>query len=123
MRKVIKMRKWIVFGFLVTASNFVSAAEYTTVSKDGKNLTFTISNESISRSTTQGTLCSDLDATFKKFKLWMTVHNHGSTSTKLSATSSKCATVEKINFVMSGTWDIKIEMEDEDSAVLSVNIP
>ena len=117
------MRKFIVSGFLFVVSGLTQAAEFKTESKGGKSLDLIFDEAQISRSTKHATLCSNLDVGFTKLKLWMTVHNHGSTPTKLTTVSSQCAAVDKINFVMSGSWDLQVEMNDGDTAVFSVNVP
>ncbi len=117
------MKKWIASGILFAVAAVAQAIEFKTESNNGKNLTLKISEEQISRSTRQAVLCSDVDVRFTKFKLWMTMHNHGSTPTSLTTVSSQCANVDKINFVMSGPWDLQVQMEDGDAASFSVNVP
>ena len=117
-----------VFGLLITVAGCftqqVALAEVLTAqSTRGRNLRFETTDQQFTTHTKTGVVCADSATTYTKFKLWMSEHGHGTTPTTITAIDDRCARIEKMNFVMSGTWDLQVTMSDGDTAVIPVTLP
>jgi hypothetical protein len=67
-------------------------------------------------------LCTDYPAQVTQAKLWMPDMGHGSGPTKLTSIGDTCTKVEKINFLMDGTWEMRVKLSDNDSGVFSFDV-
>ena len=116
---VIKIGAMIGMLFLSRWS-YAETFEFSSVS--GKKLVLTSDDEFFSEASSGAKLCSNVPTEFKKVKLWMPDHGHGSTPTSLVKIDEYCTRVEKLNFVMSGNWDFQISFSDGDRASQIVGI-
>ncbi|MBI3295935.1 MAG: hypothetical protein HYZ71_14510 [Deltaproteobacteria bacterium] len=67
-------------------------------------------------------VCNGERQRLKGLELWMPEHGHGSLPTAVNEVSNDCATVEKIKFLMTGTWDLRLAFESADKATVSVTV-
>lgn len=102
------------------------AGTLTATSLQGRILTLTFPTDRITSHTAIATFClSDSSAAsvaLTSAKLWMPQHGHGSSPTALTPTTSHCTEISRINFVMTGDWDIRIKLADSDSAAFVVEV-
>ncbi len=66
-------------------------------------------------------MCTDPTAVVSLVKLWMPDMDHGSAPTRL-VRSGNCTRIERINFIMSGVWDLQIKLDNADPATLSLSV-
>ncbi len=70
----------------------------------------------------EATVCTVPARPLTAAKLWMPEHGHGSARTRL-APEGDCTKVTRIVFTMSGNWEIRLTLEDNDAAVIHVAVP
>jgi len=73
--------------------------------------------------TAEAVLCSQPAGTLEKAELWMSMgdEGHGSGPTTLAPQGGGCWAIGDIEFLMHGTWQIKMHFADGDQGV--VNVP
>ena len=103
-------------------SSFASAASWTVKSETGRVMSFDV-NGVLEEATETAVVCGVEPVSFKQVKLWMPAHNHGSSPTSLTAISDRCARVDELNFVMPGSWELRVLTTDGDKAVFVVDVP
>lgn len=67
-------------------------------------------------------VCATGSQSLTEAKLWMPAHGHGSTATVLTARADGCYLVDRLNFVMTGVWEVRTKWGDGSAAVLSFNV-
>lgn len=118
------MKSFLVGSVLATGffSGTSQAASISTTSVGGTVMTFQVEGD-FTQNSAFGILCANQNATFIQAKLWMPMHGHGSSPTKIVTTNEKCARVDDLNFLMAGTWEIRVATSTGDTAVFAVAIP
>ncbi len=75
-----------------------------------------------SKNVHQAKLCTDQVAELIDAQLWMPAHGHGSVPTTLSPIDSYCTAIDDIEFIMGGSWEIRVTFTSGDSGVFNVEI-
>lgn len=80
-------------------------------------------DDEISRGTDRFLLCSEesIDRV-STVRLWMPMHNHGSSSVKLKGPIGKCREIREVNFSMEGRWEVQFTLDDEDNGAFSMQV-
>jgi hypothetical protein len=89
----------------------------------GKKLTLTFPEDTVTTDSDTATLCSEPAAAIDEAKLWMPVMGHGSGPTELKGLGGGCTKISGIEFLMGGTWQIKLRFPaDGDHGVIDVDV-
>ncbi len=117
------MKKILVSISALTLSWTVQAATYTATSQQNHQLSLT-SQGTISTSTTEAELCVRPSVGVRNVVLWMPGcgKGHGSSPTKIMDAKNSCVKVTDINFVMPGSWELRVSLSDGDQAVFTVDV-
>lgn len=91
-------------------------------SEKGRSLTLDFAPEKVTKANKEALFCSNPGVKASSAKLWMPEHGHGSTPTKLVEKENSCTNIEKINFTMTGEWEIRVVLEDDDKGVFTVDV-
>ena len=91
-------------------------------SVNGREMKLRFEANPVTRATKQAYLCIEPANTVALAKLWMSGHGHGSTPTKLVELRPGCTRIEKIEFAMTGVWDIQIKTADNDSGIFKFDV-
>ena len=88
----------------------------TATSDQGKAMTLTFPGNSVTMATDTATFCSVPGAEIDSAALWMNMggRSHPSGETTLTNEANGCTTIADIEFVMPGTWQVKIGFSDAD---------
>ena len=118
-------RAWLliaisIFGLWCAPS--LSAASFSMTTTGGKVFSMEMDGDRVTGKTTELTLCGDAVDAVKRIKLWMPEHGHGSTPVQLGATKEGCRVATKVNFTMSGVWDLEVQLQDGDAGVFQVDV-
>ena len=109
--------------FLSTPPLFAEGTRLSSTSQQGRTLALTFLDTPITTDATKAEFCADEGLTLSEAKLWMPEMGHGSSSTRLKAsTTPSCMEISRINFVMAGAWEIRVKMTDGDSATFLVDV-
>ena len=100
----------------VGASHVVCRA----ASNAGKPLSLTFPDAAVTTVADTATLCGGQAATVTDVKLWMPEMGHGSGPVSLAMGSDGCSTISDIDFLMAGTWQVKVRFSDSDQGVIDV---
>lgn len=91
-------------------------------SKLGRAVQIRFEANPVKKSTKKANLCVSPLAQVNEVVLWMPDHNHGSAPTRLNRHANGCTVVENISFVMTGLWDLRVKLADNDESTLSVEV-
>jgi len=100
----------------------VNAAEFSMTTTGGKVFSMEVDGDRVTGETNELTLCGDAVDAVKRIRLWMPAHGHGSTPVQLGATNEGCRVATKVNFTMSGVWDLEVQLDDGDAGVFQVEV-
>ena len=117
---MIKLKALAVAG-LVTATG-VFAATFSMTSRAGRTFTLETAQDRVTEATESFSLCGDGVADVKKVKLWMPEHGHGSSAVTVGAVQDGCRELSAINFTMTGSWEVRVELTDGDSGKFDVDV-
>lgn len=89
-------------------------------SKRNKEIEFIFYGGPIRVETNSVKVCSK-SSPLKSLTLWMPAHGHGSSEPTIGkADGNSCSEVTDLNFTMPGKWTLTAELENGDSAVLTI---
>jgi hypothetical protein len=112
-----------VIGVLFSTSAFAfEKLEIETQSEKGHTVVLSFDQNPVKTGRTVGTLCSSEEQALTKAVLWMPDMGHGSSPTRIKAIDVRCALVERMNFMMSGFWEVRAEFADGDKAVFGLTV-
>jgi hypothetical protein len=117
------MRKILVLGFMgMLCAVGANAATFSMATRGGKNFTMETSKDRVTSETTEFMICGRDVQAVKRIKLWMPEHGHGSTPVQLGALEDGCRVASRVNFTMSGNWEVRVELTDGDSGAFVVEV-
>lgn len=122
MKKREKKKLENVLMLFLAFSSLASATSWTVKSESGRVMSLEV-NGILDQTTQTAIVCAAEPVSFKQVKLWMPAHNHGSSPTSLTAISDRCARVNELNFVMPGSWELRVLTTEGDKAVFVVELP
>lgn len=93
-----------------------------TETANGGRLLARFEADPVTRAVRTASVCTEIEARVTEAKLWMPDMDHGSSPTRLTAATSTCTTVERINFLMRGAWDIQVTLDSGDTGTLSLEV-
>ena len=70
-----------------------------------------------------GSLCTAQADQVSQVKLWMPDMGHGSSPTTLEMAGDSCLRVKKINFMMPGLWELRIQFKDGSTSQVALEVP
>ena len=117
---MIKFKALAVVGLLTATGAF--AATFSMTSRAGKNFTLETDQDRVTEATESFSLCGDSVADVKKVKLWMPQHGHGSSAVTVGAVQDGCRELTEVNFTMTGSWEVRVELTDGDSGKFDVDV-
>lgn len=88
----------------------------------GRDMTLSFSQEEVTSAVTTAVVCSQPPAAISQAKLWMPDMGHGSSPTTLIPQDNQCTRVERLDFLMSGLWELRVTLMDGDSGVFSFDV-
>jgi hypothetical protein len=88
----------------------------------GRHMKLRFEADPVTRQTTLGFLCVNPDTAVSQARLWIPEHGHGSSPTRLVAAGNACTRIERVNFVMTGLWEIRVRLSDNDAGTFSVDV-
>jgi hypothetical protein len=91
-------------------------------SEKGRAVQLSFDQNPVKTGRTIGTICSSEDNALTKAVLWMPDMGHGSSPTRIKQIDARCALVERMNFMMSGFWEVRAEFGDGDKAVFGLTV-
>ena len=106
----------------VLFSSQAFGAAFTMTTENGKSFRLESSEPRITTKTNQLLLCGDSIAAVNFVKLWMPNHGHGSSPVKLSEVGGQCRAITRVNFTMSGSWDVIVKLKDGDQGMFQVPV-
>ncbi len=109
------------FGSLICAGGALSR-DFSATSSSGKALTLSFADSAVTAGTTEATFCSEPQAVLTSAKLWMPGHGHGTTPTTVEAIADGCARVRELNFLMTGEWELRVQLADGDSGTFAFTV-
>ena len=115
-----KFRALSVLGLVASTSAF--AVTFSMTSRGGKAFTLEAEQEVVTEATEMFSLCGDGVDAVKKVKLWMPEHGHGSSAVKVGAVQDGCRQLTAVNFTMTGSWEVRVELTDGDSGKFDVDV-
>ena len=129
------MRSFIAALILFSSSNPIYAQEcrcqsvagstesvYQTVTASGRHMQLRFEANPLTIDSNLGFLCVDPNAQISVAKLWMPDMGHGSSPTRLVRAGDACTKVERVSFVMEGTWEIRVSLADGDAGTFSLDV-
>lgn len=102
-------------------SSAIADISFEATTHQGRGMVLTFSGDRVTQSTGSALLCIENSPRIDEVKLWMPEHNHGTTPTQL-VLENDCVRVRRINFVMSGLWEFRVQMHDQDRGVIRVQV-
>lgn len=112
-------------GLLLSAPQ-AFAGTITATSQMGLAVTLTFETDTITDETTSAVFClvdtSVPAVAVQSAKLWMPEHGHGSSPTTITASGTHCTTITRLNFVMSGQWEVRMKLEGGDAVAIPVDV-
>jgi hypothetical protein len=121
----------VISGFIFGSWSHLSAAQVqsemtgltqSAVSVAGRELTLSFSQDTVTAAVKNATLCGSPQGQVTLAKLWMPDMGHGSSPTNLIPQNGNCTRIERLNFLMSGTWELRISFADGDSGVFTFDV-
>ena len=118
-------------GFMASSWAIVSVAEVhsetmeltqTAVSVAGRQLTLSFSQDTVTSAVKTATFCGTPQGQVTLAKLWMPDMGHGSSPTSLTVQNANCTRIDRMNFLMPGTWELRISFADGDSGVFTIDV-
>ena len=88
----------------------------------GKHLKLRFEVNPVTTATRLGFLCVDPQQAVSLAKLWMPDMGHGSSPTRLVPVGTGCTRVERMNYLMEGTWEVRVTLTDNDTGTLSFDV-
>jgi hypothetical protein len=120
------IRSMLVILFLVTSLGAVSADENPLVveqtSEHGNVVRVEFPESPLKRGRKTLKVCTERESELLKAVLWMPDMNHGSSPTQVKPLDPHCSQVERVNFMMGGRWEIRLEFAGNDRAVITVDV-
>ncbi len=93
-----------------------------TNSSMGRHLRLRFADAPVTRALKAATLCVEPIGQVKEVVLWMPDHGHGSSPTRLTTATATCTKIDRISFVMSGRWELRVALADNDKGTFTVNV-
>ena len=93
-------------------------------SDSGRTLSLRFPTVSVTTDTAEAVFCSLPAGPLEKAELWMSMgdEGHGSGPTTLTPQGENCWAIGDIEFLMPGTWQIKLRFADGDQGVVDVPV-
>jgi hypothetical protein len=88
----------------------------------GRDMTLSFFQDEVTSAVTTAVVCSQPPATISQATLWMPDMGHGSSPTTLVPQDNQCTRVERLDFLMSGLWELRVTLLDGDSGVFSFDV-
>ena len=117
---MIKFKTLAVVGLLTATGAF--AATFSMTSRAGRTFTLETDQDRVTEATESFSLCGEGADAVKKVKLWMPEHGHGSSAVTLGAVQDGCRELTAVNFTMTGSWEVRVELTDGDSGKFDVDV-
>lgn len=117
------MKTNLVCGLMSLAfASSAFAAKISMQTRGGKLFSLETNQDRVTGETREMTLCGESVELIKKVKLWMPEHGHGSSPVQLEAMADGCRVVKRVNFTMTGAWEVRVELTDDDSGAFVVEV-
>lgn len=67
-------------------------------------------------------LCTPAGLSLKHASLWMPDMGHGSAPVKVQQVTATCSKLTNLQFIMGGSWDVRLEFNDGDKGLFQVDV-
>ncbi len=109
-------------GTRAMASEFPSGSLFEVRSISGREMTLKFAEDSLTTAVKSATVCVQPPSPVVSVKLWMPDMGHGTSPTALGSEVSGCTPIHRINFLMGGLWELKVNFADGDSGVFMFDV-
>lgn len=99
-----------------------SESIFETTSLNNRHMKLRFEASPVTRQARVASFCVEPAATVSAASLWMPEHGHGSSPTRLLPVREGCTLIERMSFVMGGSWEIRVRLSDDDSGVFSIGV-
>ncbi len=98
------------------------AATFTAVSRSGDNLSLEFNEDVITRNSSEAIFCNGRRAMVVNAELWMPSMGHGSSPIAVYPQNNSCTALRNLNFMMSGDWELRLNLNNMDSGVFAFEV-
>jgi hypothetical protein len=109
-------------GLAIGAQGATGGLTFTANSAAGRSMTLNFSQDVVTSSVKSAVVCSEPAAELSLAKLWMPDMGHGSSPTTLVRQDDRCTRVDRLNFLMSGVWELRVTHNDGDTGVFTFDV-
>lgn len=100
-----------------TAETFMSAS-----AQAQGSVTVVLPAAPVTTRTRTAVVCAAGQATLTQARLWMPAHGHGSSPTTITPRADGCFQVERLNFVMTGEWELQTTWSGGAAGAVRFNV-